>query len=106
MTHTIDELKKQIQEVIRLTLRKKHETGDSFLDTLLKKLKKAYKELDENVKPTISQNPMNLSPIDGAIRAYYDSGLVKRDDEPIIVELDKLESMLRNHYASMTQSGN
>lgn len=82
-------LKNQIQTVINSVNEKKRKDNHAFYDTLLNRLQHLLKVLEEKNK--VDQD-VNLN---GALRAYFDTDLVKSYDEPLVIELDKLESMLK-----------
>ncbi|MGG3625193.1 hypothetical protein ABES25_16755 [Bacillus gobiensis] len=84
-------VKLQVQKVIDLVIEKKNEREHEFLDTLLRRLQDLLDALNTNKLDDIRKNPR----IKGALRAYFDTNLVKSYEEPLVVELDKLELMLK-----------
>ncbi|PRS01642.1 hypothetical protein C6W24_05200 [Bacillus atrophaeus] len=84
----------QIKKVIELVLEKKRQCDHKFLDTLLKRLRDTNKALNnEKSLEVIKKN----NTINGALRAYFDTSLVKSYQEPLVIELDKLEVMLKEN---------
>ncbi|MGG3640582.1 hypothetical protein ABES38_04235 [Bacillus gobiensis] len=81
----------QVQKVIDLVIEKKNQREHEFLDTLLRRLQDLLDALNTNKLDDIRKNPR----IKGALRAYFDTNLVKSYEEPLVVELDKLELMLK-----------
>jgi hypothetical protein len=53
-------------------------------------------ELSETVNANSNINELRKdSQLKGALRAYFDTNLVESYDEPLVIELDKLEVMLQ-----------
>jgi hypothetical protein len=82
----------QVQKVIDLVIEKKNQREDEFLDTLIKRLYVLFKALNTSKLDEIIKNPG----IKGALRAYFDTNIVESYEEPLVIELDKLEMMLSN----------
>ena len=82
-------LKIQIKKVIDLVVEKKNDRSHEFLDTLFNNLTKILAEINNEGKQNI-----NIE-LNGALRAYFDTNLVESYEEPLVIELDKLESMLK-----------
>jgi hypothetical protein len=88
----MNNIKIQIQKVMDLVYEKKNQREHKFLDTLLDKLK----ELSETVNTNSNIDELRKdSKLKGALRAYFDTNLVESYDEPLVIELDKLEVMLQ-----------
>lgn len=77
-----NETKKQVQIVKALVNDKIKNHDHEFLNTLLNRLN----ALEENENKDIT--------IKGAVKAYFETTLVEGYDEPLVIELDKLEEML------------
>lgn len=85
-------IKIQIQKVMELVSQKKNQREHQFLDTLLDKLL----ELSEVVNDLEDISKLRkYSNLRGALRAYFDTNLIESYDEPLVIELDKLEIMLQ-----------
>ncbi|GGB67781.1 hypothetical protein [Fictibacillus barbaricus] len=84
-------VKEQIKKVIDKVIEKKNIREHEFLDTLLKRLENLLSAVDTESFKDIRKN----SGINGALRAYFDTNLVEGYDEPLVIELDKLEMMLK-----------
>ncbi|KXZ13089.1 hypothetical protein P4T89_09890 [Bacillus nakamurai] len=80
-------LKNQVQIVINLIQDRKRNNEHSFYDTLLNRLYKIYELLKEE--------RLRNENINGAMRAYLDTNLVKSYSDPLVIELDKLEMLLK-----------
>ncbi|KXZ23305.1 hypothetical protein AXI59_09430 [Bacillus nakamurai] len=80
-------LKNQVQIVIDLIQDRKRNNEHSFYDTLLNRLYKIYDLLKEE--------RLRNENINGAMRAYLDTNLVKSYSDPLVIELDKLEMLLK-----------
>lgn len=85
-------VKIQVQRVIDLVIEKKNQREHEFLDTLLKRLHVLLAALNTSKLDEIKKNPG----IKGALRAYFDTNIVESYEEPLVIELDKLEMMLTN----------
>lgn len=85
-------VKIQVQKVIDLVIEKKNQREHDFLDTLLSRLHDLLEALNTSNLDEIKNNPR----INGALRAYFDTNIVKSYEEPLVMELVKLEMMLRN----------
>ncbi|MBH0158187.1 hypothetical protein IHV10_17525 [Fictibacillus sp. 5RED26] len=85
-------VKEQIKKVIDIVIEKNTIREHEFLDTLLEKLEKLLGLIG---KEGIEDTSVN-SGINGVLRAYFDTDLVESYDEPLVIELDKLELMLRD----------
>ncbi|MBN8209828.1 hypothetical protein JI666_13810 [Bacillus sp. NTK071] len=70
-------------------MKKKKKRNHEFLDTLLNKLSKLLTEISNEGKGKI-----NIE-LNGVLRAYFDTNLVESYQEPLVIELDKLESMIK-----------
>ncbi|PLR78371.1 hypothetical protein CVD25_20610 [Bacillus canaveralius] len=86
-----DQLRNQVERVIDLVIAKKKQREHPFLDTLLKRLQDLLETIDANNYGDLSKDPK----IKGALRAYFDTNLIESYEEPLVVELDKLEMMLK-----------
>ncbi|WP_035099135.1 hypothetical protein [Anoxybacteroides tepidamans] len=88
----MNNIKIQIQKVMDLVNQKKNKREHKFLDTLLDRLQK----LLETVNDIDDINDLRkYSNLRGALRAYFDTNLIESYDEPLVIELDKLEIMLQ-----------
>ncbi|WP_368503180.1 hypothetical protein AB3N04_13040 [Alkalihalophilus sp. As8PL] len=85
-----DELELQTKKVLKLALQKKSIHVHGYLDTLIKKLEGLLKDLKVKVLQVIKDK----SPVKGALRAYLETNLVESYQEPLVIELDALETML------------
>ncbi|WP_404429575.1 hypothetical protein [Sutcliffiella horikoshii] len=77
----------QIKKVIQLAENKKRKQNHAFLNTLLNKL--------HTLKYDLELGKGSQQSINGALRAYFDTNLVESYEEPLVMELDRLESMLK-----------
>ncbi|MBO0589062.1 hypothetical protein [Sporosarcina sp. E16_8] len=84
-------IKIQVQKVIDLVIEKKKQNEHKFLDTLLDRMKELLNILSNK---EIDGLRKNLS-ISGAMRAYLDTYIVESYEEPLVIELDRLEKMLK-----------
>ncbi|MRX74235.1 hypothetical protein GJU40_19110 [Bacillus lacus] len=75
-----NETKKQVQIVKALVNDKIN--SHEFLTTLLKRLN------------ALEENGSRDTTIKGAVKAYFETTLAEGYDEPLVIELDKLEEML------------
>lgn len=85
-------VKIQVQKVVELVIEKKDQSEHEFLDTLLRRLHVLLEALNTNKLDEIK----NKHGIKGALGAYLDTIIVKSYEEPLVIELDKLEIMLTN----------
>ncbi|MFE7062062.1 hypothetical protein ACFVAD_07910 [Sutcliffiella sp. NPDC057660] len=85
-------LKVQVEKVISLVVQKKKQRDHEFLNTLLLNLQQLSEALNN---PSSTGDLPKHSKINGALRAYFDTNLVESYEEPLVVELDLLESMLK-----------
>ncbi|HDR7782387.1 MULTISPECIES: hypothetical protein [Bacillus] len=84
----------QIEIVIEITKNKQKEKEDPFYEDLLKRLNRLANYLQSN---DYTNDGLESRRIKGAVRAYTDTGLVKSFDDPLLIELDKLETMLNEN---------
>ncbi|MGN7894609.1 hypothetical protein ACTJJY_21305 [Bacillus sp. 22475] len=84
----------QIKIVIEITKNKQKEKEDPFYEDLLKRLNRLANYLQSN---DYTNDGLESRRIKGAVRAYTDTGLVKSFDDPLLIELDKLETMLNEN---------
>ena len=77
-----NEIKKQVQLVKALVNNKINNHDHEFLNTLLNRLN------------ALEENGNRNTTIKGAVKAYFETNLVEGYDEPLVIELDKLEEML------------
>lgn len=77
----------QIEQVILQAENKKRQQSHDYLNTLLKKL--------HALKHDLELGKDSQQSISGALRAYFDTSLVESYEEPLVIELDRLESMLK-----------
>ncbi|WP_010199946.1 hypothetical protein [Bacillus sp. m3-13] len=82
----------QIQKVIHLVIHKSDLREHAFLDTLLHKLQALKSSLESGEETIVFKHHIN-----GALRAYLETDLVESYEEPLVRELDLLESMLKNN---------
>ncbi|UOQ94874.1 hypothetical protein MUO14_08085 [Halobacillus shinanisalinarum] len=85
-----NQIKGQVERVIELVTEKKKQADHKFLDTLLNILQDLLAAINANKVDDIRKNPR----INGALRAYFDTILVESYGEPLVIELDNLETML------------
>lgn len=85
-------VKIQVQKVIDLIIEKKYQREHGFLDTLLIRLHDLLEALNTSNLDEIKKYPR----VNGALRAYFDTNIEKSHEEPLVIELDKLEMMLSN----------
>jgi hypothetical protein len=87
----LNNVRVQTQKVIDLVNKKKKQRDHKFLDTLLGRLKELLKSTIESSDTTGLGGNSRLK---GALRAYFDTDITESYDEPLVIELDKLEIML------------
>jgi hypothetical protein len=80
-----------IQIGIVIEIIKDKQKEDPFYNDLLKRLNRLANYLQSN---DYTNNGLESRRIKGAVRAYTDTGLVKSFDDPLLIELDKLETTL------------
>lgn len=85
-------IKVQVEKVISLVVQKKKHRDHEFLNTLLLNLQQLSAALNN---PSSTGDLPKYSKINGALRACFDTNLVESYEEPLVVELDLLESMLK-----------
>ncbi|MDL4842131.1 hypothetical protein [Aquibacillus rhizosphaerae] len=83
------EIKEQVNIVINLIETKKKIKQHEFLDDLLNRLHKLLEYFGE-------KEFLKIYRIKGAVRTYFDTNLLDDYNEPLVIELDRLESMLNN----------
>lgn len=88
----MNNIKIQIQKVMDLVNQKKNKREHKFLDTLLDRLQKLLETVNDIDDINDLRKDSNLR---GALRAYLDTNLIESYDEPLVIELDKLEIMLQ-----------
>ncbi|MED0874592.1 hypothetical protein [Bacillus mobilis] len=94
MSKNANVLLSQIEIVIKITKNKQKEKEDPFYEDLLKRLNLLANYLQNN---NYTNDGLVSRRIKGAVRAYTDTGLVKSFDDPLLIELDKLETMLNEN---------
>ncbi|MGZ7149726.1 hypothetical protein [Bacillus cereus group sp. BfR-BA-01379] len=94
MSKNANVLLSQIEIVIEITKNKQKEKEDPFYEDLLKRLNLLANYLQNN---NYTNDGLESRRIKGAVRAYTDTGLVKSFDDPLLIELDKLETMLNEN---------
>ncbi|MED0932914.1 hypothetical protein P4T29_15055 [Bacillus mobilis] len=94
MSKNANVLLSQIEIVIKITKNKQKEKEDPFYEDLLKRLNLLANYLQNN---NYTNDGLESRRIKGAVRAYTDTGLVKSFDDPLLIELDKLETMLNEN---------
>ncbi len=88
---TEETIKIQIQKVVNLIIEKKKRKEHNFLDTLVKRLEEILNSLNDNERDVLRKD----FSINGAMRAYLETDLVESYKEPLVIELDRLEVMLK-----------
>ncbi|MGG2091934.1 hypothetical protein AB1283_04275 [Bacillus sp. S13(2024)] len=84
-------LSDQIEVVIQIVKSKKLEEEHPFYDNVLKRLDTLLNYLQNGNR---TNDELEFRKVKGALRAYLDTALVKGYDDPLVIELDNLETML------------
>lgn len=88
----LNNINDQIQKVTELVKKKRNQKDHKYLDTLLLKLKELKKISSDatDINEIVSKHILK-----GALKAYFETDLIESYNEPLVIELDKLETLLQ-----------